>query len=280
MNERFTLITGASAGIGRAIAENCAERGMNLILVALPDEKVGEIAFSLVDKYRIHAHFIEIDLTTPDATDFVYQWCKNKSLQVNVLINNAGVGYEGHFSDFNPCFYEKVISLNIMALTLLTRRFLPGLKQQRDAAILNVGSFGGYYPMPYKAVYAASKSYVISFSEALHEELKHTSVNVSLLCPAGVDSFQESSTRIDKIGWIAQAGRLTPKDVAAAAVDGILKRKRRIIPGVVNKFFYYLSRPVPTCVKAWLVHLVLTKFHKRLKSASPEKVGRTTTVKL
>lgn len=274
MHERFTLVTGASTGIGRAIAKVCAEHRMNLILVSLPDENLEDFTYSLAASHQIQVHFIEVDLTAPCAPGHIYQWCKEKNLRVNILINNAGIGYEGHFSEFKACFYQNVISLNIVALTLLTREFLPDLKKEKDAAILNVASFGGFYPMPFKAVYAATKSYVISFSEALHEELKNTSVNVSLLCPAGVDSFQESSKRIDKIGWIAQAGRLSPKDVAVAAVAGILKRKRRIIPGAINKFFYYLSKPVPTRVKAWLVHFVLTRFHKDSKVLSQNRIER------
>jgi short-subunit dehydrogenase len=278
MIDRFTLITGASTGIGRAIAERCAEQGMNLVLVALPGENLEEISYAVAGEHRIKAHFLEIDLTAPQATKYVYAWCKEQQLQVNVLINNAGIGYEGNFSDFDSSFYENLLSLNIVALTLLTREFLPDLKRQRDAAILNVASFGGYYPMPFKAVYAASKSYVISFSEALHEELKHTSVNVSLLCPAGVDSFQDSSTRIDQIGWIAKFGRLNPRDVATAAVEGILKRKRRIIPGAVNIFFYYLSKPLPTRVKAWLVHFVLTKFHSKAKAVTSKTADKESSI--
>lgn len=277
MNNRFTLITGASTGIGKAIAECCASRGMDLILVALPGENLEEISYAIAGEHHVKSHFLEIDLTTPHAARYLFKWCAEQQLQVNVLINNAGIGYEGNFSDFEPSFYENLLSLNVVALTVLTREFLPELKHQKDAAILNVGSFGGYYPMPYKAVYAASKSYVISFSEALHEELKNTSVNVSLLCPAGVDSYQDSSTRIDKIGWIAQAGRLTPRDVALAAVDGILKRKRRIIPGAMNKFFYYVSKPLPTRLKAWLIHFVLTRFHTAPKAMVSTRAGRKTT---
>jgi len=262
MNHHYTLITGASSGIGKAIAECCGEAGMNLILVALPGENLEEISYEIANNHNIITHFIELDLTTPHASNVLFTWCQERNLQVNTLINNAGLGYEGNFGDFEPSFYERILTLNVIALTLLTREFLPALKRQREGRILNVSSFGGFYPMPYKAVYAASKSYVTSFSEALHEELKNTSVTVSTLCTAGVDYFEDSTDRIEKIGWIAKFGRLTPQQVAKAGVRGMLQKKRRIIPGWVNVFFHYISRPLPTRVKAWLIHFVLNKFHK------------------
>jgi short-subunit dehydrogenase len=261
MKDQYTLITGASNGIGKAIAECCGRRGMNLILIALPGENLEELSYSIASKCRIKVFFLELDLTTPNASKVALNWCKAQNLQVNILVNNAGIGYQGNFSDFDSSFYENLLTLNVISLTLLIREFLPGLKRQRFSCILNVSSFGGFYPMPFKTVYAASKSYVTTFSEALHEELKNTSVNVSTLCPAGVDSFDDSSDRINKIGWIARYGRLKPSEVAEAAVSGMLKRKRRIIPGAVNVLFHYLSRPLPTSIKAWLVHAVLRKFH-------------------
>ena len=274
MKDQYTLITGASIGIGKAIAECCGARGMNLILISLPGENLEEFSYSIASKHRIKTFFLELDLTTPQASRVVFNWCKEQDLQVNILVNNAGIGYQGNFSDFDTSFYENLLGLNVITLTLLTREFLPELKRQRNARILNVSSFGGFYPMPFKAVYAASKSYVTTFSEALHEELKNTSVSVSTLCPAGVDSFDDSSKRIDKIGWIAKFGRLTPSDVAEAAVKGMLKQKRRIIPGAMNVFFHYLSRPLPTRIKAWLVHFVLSKFHHSPKAHSNKRVSK------
>jgi uncharacterized protein len=261
MDDQYALITGASSGIGKAIAECCARRQMNLILVALPGEKLEELSNSIANIHRVKVLFLELDLTEPQATDELIRWCEKMGVKINVLVNNAGMGYQGNFSDFDATFYKNLIALNVVALTMLTREFLPGLKLQKKAHILNVSSIGGFYPMPFKAVYAASKSYVTTFSEALHEELKNTSVSVSTLCPAGVDSYDDSTERINKIGWIAKLGRLKPSQVAEAAVDGMLNQRRRIIPGAINIFFHYLTRTIPTRTKAWLVHQVLEKFH-------------------
>jgi hypothetical protein len=278
MNVECVLITGASVGIGRAIAERCGKNGRNLILIALPGENLEEISYDLGSRYGIKTFYVEIDLTAPNASRLVYDWCQEKSLVVNTLVNNAGIGYQGKFEKLDPSFCESLLQLNVIALTLMTRVFLPDLMRQKNARILNVSSIGSFYPMPFKSIYAASKAYVTAFSEALHEELKHTSVTVSTLCPAGVDSFKESTDRINKIGWIAKAGRLTPNQVADAAVLGMLKKRRRIIPGVINTLFHYLTRPLPSNVKAWLVHFVLKKFHRIQENPKTHHVARTSKV--
>lgn len=266
MKEQYALITGASNGIGKAIAECCAKRQMNLVLVSLPGENLEELSYSIASKNSVKVIFLELDLTEPHATDVLVGWCKEMNVEINILVNNAGIGYQGNFSDFDASFYKDLITLNVVALTMLTRELLPDLKLRKNAHILNVSSFGGFYPMPFKSVYAASKSYVTTFSEALHEELKNTSVSVTTLCPAGVDSFDDSSRRIEKIGWVAKLGRLKPSEVAETAVNGMLKRRRRIIPGAINVLFHYLTRTLPTRTKAWLVHFVLIKFHHSSKA--------------
>ena len=276
MTQACTLITGASFGIGRAIAERCGRSGMNLILLSLPGENLEETSYKLGSCYGIKTFFIEIDLTTPGAIGIVYAWCKERNLTVQTLINNAGVGYQGKFDELDPAFCEKMLQLNVIALTLMTHAFLPDLMSQKSAHILNVSSLGSFYPMPFKSVYAASKSYVTSFSEALYEELKDTSVSVTTLCPAGVDSYKESTDQINRIGWIAKSGRRTPSQVAEAAISGMLKKKRRIIPGLLNNFFHYITRPLPSKVKAWFVHFVLVKFHGK-KAINAEKLKETTT---
>lgn len=266
MNDQCALITGASFGIGRAMAERCGKSGMNLILIALPGENLEETSYELGCRYGIKTFFVEIDLTSPHASKEIYKWCKQRNLIVHTLINNAGIGYQGKFDQLDVCFCESLLQLNVIALTLMTREFLPDLMLQKNAHILNVSSLSSFYPMPFKSVYAASKAYVTAFSEALHEELKHTSVTVSTLCPAGVDSYQASTDQINQIGWTAKVGRLTPDEVADAAINGMLKRRRRIIPGRINTLVHYVTRPLPSKVKAWLVHFVLKGFYPEVNA--------------
>jgi short-subunit dehydrogenase len=192
----------------------------------------------------------------------VHEWCKKRRLVVRMLVNNAGVGYQGKFEHLDTCFCENLLQLNVIALTLLTREFLPDLASHESAYILNVSSLSSFYPMPFKSVYAASKAYVTAFSYALSEELKNTSVTVTTVCPAGVDSSSDSTDKIDKIGWIARIGRLTPDQVADAAISGMLKRKRRIVPGIINNLLYYATRSLPSKLKAWLVYHTLRRFQK------------------
>ena len=278
MKEQYALVTGASSGIGKAIAESCARRQINLALVALPNENLEELSYSLAGKYHVKVVFLELDLTELHSAETVFKWCKEMNIGINILVNNAGVGSQGNFSDFEGAFYTNLIGLNVIAPTLLTRKFLPELKLRQRAHILNVSSMAGFMPIPFKSVYAASKSYVTTFSEALHEELKHTSVCVSTLCPAGVDAFGYSSKSIDRIGWIAKVGRLKPVEVAEIAVAGMLKRRRRIIPGIINVLFHYLTRTLPTRFKAWLVYWVLNKFHQRPRKESLEAERKNTTL--
>ena len=261
MSQQYALITGASKGIGKALAECCGERGFNLILVSLPAEDLATTAASLADKYGIAVRFFEIDLALPGSPRQLRTWCESESLEVNMLVNNAGIGYQGNFDEFDPGFYERLLNTNVIAPALITREFLPMLKRQNESWILFSSSFAGFHPMPFKVVYAASKSFITQFSRGLFQELKKSGVHVSVVCPAGVDSFPESSKRIDEIGWIARMGRLSPEQVASFALKGLLKGRRRIIPGKINILFYYLMKLLPSGVIARIMHRVLCKFH-------------------
>jgi uncharacterized protein len=269
VGKKYTLITGASRGIGRSLAKECAQRGMNLALVSLPHEELIEVGEWLSGCYDVDVRCLEIDLVEPGAPSRVYKWCMNLSLDINILINNAGIGYEGCFDDYEPEFYEHLIRLNTIVPTLLIREFLPMLSAQRQAWILNCGSMAAFFPVPFKAVYASSKSYITQFSNALQKELHQQHITVSVLCPAGVDSFAASSKRIERIGWVARIGRKTPEQVARHAMDGLLKGKRKIIPGYANQFFYYITRLFPVRLLAQIIYVKLRPFYQTSKKAVP-----------
>ena len=261
MSHQYALITGASKGIGKALAECCGERGFNLILVSLPAEDLATTAVSISERYGIVVRSFEIDLALPGSPKKLRAWCESEDLEVNMLVNNAGIGYQGNFDEFDPGFYERLLNTNVLAPALITREFLPMLKRQKESWILFSSSFAGFHPMPFKVVYAASKSFITQFSRGLFQELKNSGVHVSVVCPAGVDSFPESSRRINEIGWIARLGRLSPEQVASFAMKGLLKGRRRIIPGKINILFYYLMKLLPSGVIARIMHRVLCKFH-------------------
>ena len=163
------------------------------------------------------------------------------------------------------------------------------LKRQKQSWILYSSSFAGFNPMPFKIVYAASKSFITHFSRGLYQQLKGCGVHVSVLCPAGVDSFAESSARIEQWGWIGRSGRLTPGQVAEKAVRGMFKKKRTIIPGRMNIVFYYILKLLPTSLIMRIADNMLRKFHvatpetavgyQLIARKTPEKARQTNVVK-
>jgi short-subunit dehydrogenase len=187
----YCLVTGASRGLGLALAEECARLGLNLILVALPETGLPEVANNLANTYGIDVEQREIDLTEPDGPEALYRWVKEQRLAVHMLINNAGIGAHGPFSESALDHNRAMINLNITALVYLTQLFLPELKRQQRAYILNVASLAAFYAMPCKPVYAPTKAFVLNFSLALRAEMDGTAVKVSTLCPGGIMTNEE-----------------------------------------------------------------------------------------
>lgn len=170
-SKKYTLITGASMGIGRAFAFECASRGMNLFLIALPDAKLEETKKQIHERYSVEVITYGIDLTRSDAAQILYDLCIEKNISINMLINNAGIGAGGRFENIPHPVYLNMLHLNVQALTLMTYYFLPMLKQQKAAYILNMSSMEATLPLPYKTVYTGTKNYIYVFSLALREEL-------------------------------------------------------------------------------------------------------------
>lgn len=249
----YTLITGASCGIGRAMAMVCAKRGFPLILVALPDKTLQQTANIIRRKYDIPVHTYAIDLIETDACKKVVSWVKNRNLAVNILINNAGIGSSGKFESFSPDFFKKQIYLNSAVPTILTRLLLEELKKHPEAFVLNVASLGGYFNLPDKNVYSASKSFIISFSRSLGYELKRSDVYVSALCPGPVNTNARVTAMNKDMGWISKKLILSPERVADIAIKRMLKKRRVIIPGLLNKVLLGLSKLTPPEIKRKLI---------------------------
>jgi short-subunit dehydrogenase len=264
LNNFYTLITGGSAGIGKALAEECAKRGCNLILISLPGEQLVDFSNSLMKAYPIDVKYFEIDLTDIGAPQKVYEWCNQEGFQVNRLINNAGVGYTGLLEISDISLIKKIIDLNISAVTILTRLFIPVLKKYPPAYILNIGSMGSFLPVPYKGVYAASKSFVYSFSMALREELRGTKVRVTILCPGPVPTNEEIKKRIASEKIFTKIALLNPNKVAQRALKGNKRGKSIIIPGIINKIYFILLIIVPRLLRP----RVMAWFYKQYNSST------------
>jgi len=260
-NHLFTLITGASAGIGQALAVESAKKHKNLILTALPGENLGELSKRLADEYGIIVKYLEIDLTEKNAPHHVYNWCAQQRLSVNGLINNAGMMNRGSFEDHSIQFYETMMRLNMIAVVLLTRLFLPELKRQKSSSILNLGSMASFLPIPYKTIYAATKAFIYSFSIGLREELRGSRVKVHLLCPGSVPTNQEIRNRIAVDGWLSKLSILHPDKVARITLRKMENQVEVIVPGMINRIYLSLGNFIPKSLRPKLIARVFRKNH-------------------
>lgn len=231
----FTLITGASAGIGKAVAEACAELDHNLFLVALPGSGLQEVCSYLENRYGVCAKYLCIDLREKGAPVRIYERALREGITVNFLVNNAGIGHAGAIEEHTQEEIDDMIMLNIRALTSLTRLFMPMLKGCPTAHILNVSSFVAFVPAAHKSVYVASKSYVYYFSESLRSELNGGPVRVSTLMPGPVYTNDRVRKRIGNNGFVSRATALEPEEVAHYAIPRVMAGIPVIIPGNMNR---------------------------------------------
>jgi len=246
--QHYTLITGASQGFGRALAMECARRGMNLVLVSLPGESLPQVAAGIRQEYRVAAVAIETDLCEEGSCLALFHQVKAMDLQVKVLVNNAGIGSTQLFEQGSFAQYERQIRLNILATTTLTHLFLPMLQKNSPAYILNVGSLASFFSLQKKQVYGATKSYVAYFSKSLRRELKRKNVSVSVVCPGGMYTNDICRQTIATGDFISRASGMQPEDVAPVALDGLFRKKEVIVPGKINQALVFLNRIVPRFV--------------------------------
>jgi uncharacterized protein len=241
---RTALVTGASSGIGLEICRALAEQGCDLILVARSEAKLTEFARELGGQHPINAKALAADLTQPGAAQQIYDRLTSQGTRIDALVNNAGFGAHGAFAALPLQRQLDMIAVNITSLTALTRLFLPDMLTRRAGKILNVASTAAFQPGPNMAVYYASKSYVLSFSEALAEELTGSGVSVTCLCPGPTKTAFASGAEMEG----SLLFRLLPSDarsVAHLGVDAMLAGKRLVVPGVLNKIMAFSTRVTP-----------------------------------
>jgi short-subunit dehydrogenase len=253
MNSGYALITGASNGIGKALAEDCAKRGMNLLLVSLAKTGLQEVAEDLRSNYGVEVKIYEADLTVKAQIDGLYNYINANNIRLTALINNAGVGYEASFETLSPEFCEKMMLLNTQAVVILTRMFIDNLRQNEQAYILNVSSISAFTIVPYKTMYVASKAFIYSFSRGLRIELKNSPVSVSVLCPGPVPTNQEIKDRIKSHGGFGALMTMEPEKLAEVAISSMLKGKAVIIPGIWNKFGMVMMSMLPKVFQGFLM---------------------------
>lgn len=257
------LITGASSGIGEEFARQLAEKNTNLILVARSQEKLDKLATSLQQQYGINAEVMVQDLTEPAAGNKVFDLIQQKGLTIDLLINNAGFGDYGAFSDRDLTKQLAMIQLNITALTELTGLFLPVMKARGNGGIINISSIAGFQPLPYMSVYAATKAFVLSFTEALWAENKKSGVRILAVCPGPTESdfFKVADFPDSLANTQSKTMGMTPaNDVVAEALKALDQGQSTIVTGGLgNQIIVNLPRFVP---RDLLVSTVEKQFKK------------------
>ncbi len=256
----YTLITGSSEGFGRELAIECARRKMNLILVSLPDSGLNDLAKFIMQTYLVDVVTLEKDLCLEENCISLYQEIEQMNLAVNVLINNVGLGSTMFFKEGNINFYQKQLKLNVMATTVLTSLFLGMLEENKPSHILNVSSLSCFFFLAKKQVYGASKSYVYSFSKSLRSDLKFDNINVSVVCPGGMNTNPTTINTNNSLHWLAKKSIMNPDEVAEIAIRGMLNRKEIIIPGKMNKIFLLINKLLPSFVIKMIADSHINKF--------------------
>ncbi len=244
-----TVITGASAGIGAALAEVFAERGHEIVLIARRAPQLKALADRIADTGKPRPHVLVVDLARPDATARIADDLRQIGLEPQYMVNNAGYGLLGPAAKLDRGEQLAMIDLNMRTTTDLSLRFMESLARLKGG-ILNVASVAGFFPGPGMAVYHATKAYVLSFSEALHHEMKGR-VRVTTLCPGPVDTEFQARAGVPQ-GYFPKMLSRSAERVAIEGYEGLMAGKRVVVPGSDNKVLTFLPRILP---RAWVLAL-------------------------
>ena len=238
------LITGASSGIGWELAKLFAGDKSDLVLVARRKERLDALAEELKDEFGVDVYVLPKDLSDPDAPKEIFEELKAEGIDVDVVVNNAGFGSRGPFADIDTGKQMDMVQVNVVALTHLTRLFLPGIIERGRGGILNVGSLAGFQPGPNLAVYYATKAYVLSLTEALSEEITNPNVKISCLAPGPVRTeFGEKSALDDSL--LFKMSLMDVEPVVREGYEGFRQGKVIVLPGIKQKLIPLLLRFTP-----------------------------------
>jgi uncharacterized protein len=254
----YTLITGASSGIGECFARALAARKHNLVLVARSQAKLEALAGELRTTFAVQAEPLVLDLSVPGAAATLAQLVAERKLTIDLLINNAGFGAAGEFWRISLGREAEMVRLNVQALMELTHLLLPPMVERRRGAIINVSSTASFQPMPYSAVYAATKAFVTAFSLGLGEELRPFGVRVITLCPGMTDTnfFAAGGYGARR----APGGIQAPEEVVGAALMALDHSGGLVVPRLLNKFGVFIQRFVP---RAAVLRVTARMFRRR-----------------
>jgi len=240
-----TLITGASSGIGAAFARKLAARGRNVLLVARSEDKLIALCNELGRLTSIRAQYVALDLQQPDAAAQLFEETKKRELEIDMLINNAGFGSMGDFVKLDLDRELEMIQLNVRAVVDVTHRFLAPMRERNGGTIINVASTASFQAVPYMATYAATKAFVLSFSEAIGEENRLHGIHVMALCPGVTETKFFEAAKIDRPPMRTIQ---TPEEVVDTALRGLARQKSVVISGWTNWITVEAERIAPRSV--------------------------------
>lgn len=255
--KQFAVVTGASRGLGRCFALELARRGINTILISLPGEGLMNVAFECRFP-GTESYIRETDITQKENVAELCGWI-NANFNVFLLINNAGTGGTRSFVDCPAEYLDTIIQLNIAATTMMTHQLLPNMLGQKKAYVLNVSSMASFSPVGYKTVYPASKRFIQHFSRGLYQELKNTSVFVSVVHPGGMKTNPDVTERIENQGFFARMVLQTPEYVARRSIRQLFRRDTLILPGWSSKFSWLLMALLPVWISMPLMSRVVSR---------------------
>jgi uncharacterized protein len=239
------VITGATQGIGRALAEEFARDGHRLVLVARDEQKLAATARALNESHGVWVRVFACDLGSPEGCDDLENALRRFGLYADILVNNAALMTAGFFQDADPAKLRKIVGLDVQAVVDLTRRFLPGMIARRTGGVLNVASVEGFMPVPYQATYAAAKAFVLSLTRALAYETMGTGVRVSALAPGATTTTMHAKAGAEHSRYVQLFPVMSPEDVARIGYSKFKRGKRVIVTGWFNRLSVLMQRFTP-----------------------------------
>lgn len=260
INEKFSLVTGASSGIGKEMCKILFNKGYNLIIIARNKDALLKIKQELykIDPYKKVEIFVA-NLSNINEINNIFEFTEKNNLNIEVLINNAGTGIYGEITQIENNKLYDMLMLNIYALTYLSSLYANKMKIKKQGYILNIASLAAYQPVPYIAAYAASKSYVLNFSEAIAMELKDYGITVTCVSPGHTNTnFFKSSNISDKHKFYGVNTRVEPYLVANYAIDCLFDKKFSCVYGMKNKFLSFLNKLTPRILTAYISKKLVT----------------------
>lgn len=255
----YALITGASKGIGKAIAFELAKYKYDVLLTARSADKLFQIENEIKKSYSVKTHSLALDLTEKDASKKLFNWCNENNFAVAVIVNNAGFGISGYFEKHSMQEVTDLLNVNILIPTQLCSLFIPLLKQQKQSYILNVCSTSAYQAVPLLNIYAASKAYILRFTRALKYELADTNISVTCLSPGPTATDWAHTAKVnDRILNMGAKLNMSPEKVASIGVHAMFKKRTEVITGFTNKLGAFMAWLLPDK----LVETTTAKYYK------------------